>query len=192
MMHDPCEGRHACFFPDSPETPILPGVRALHFDGSVVHVSDVPEPRACDESVLVRVSVAGICNTDLEIVRGYMGFRGILGHEFVGTVEEGPEEWRGQRVVGEINRFRMRHTTLVPGRELTGDATPLQPGQPSLLLEGENLEADVEQCVSGPIYTHENATLRVSNSILDANAYDESDSHYLHRDVVRDAEQAAG
>jgi threonine dehydrogenase-like Zn-dependent dehydrogenase len=51
----------------------------------------------------VRVSLAGICSTDLELVKGYMDFRGILGHEFVGTVSDGPAEWRGQRVVGEIN-----------------------------------------------------------------------------------------
>lgn len=78
-------------------------MRALHFDGQSVRIADVPEPEPCDESVLVRVSLAGVCNTDLEIVRGYMGFRGTLGHEFVGSVEQGPEELRGQRVVGEIN-----------------------------------------------------------------------------------------
>jgi len=78
-------------------------VRALHFDGTEARVIDAPDPTPCDESVLVRVSLAGICNTDLEIVKGYMGFSGILGHEFVGTVEVGPPEWRGQRVVGEIN-----------------------------------------------------------------------------------------
>jgi threonine dehydrogenase-like Zn-dependent dehydrogenase len=78
-------------------------MRALLFDGIEARVADTQKPVACDESVLVRVSLAGICNTDLEIVKGYMGFRGILGHEFVGTVEEGPREWRGQRVVGEIN-----------------------------------------------------------------------------------------
>ncbi len=78
-------------------------MRALRFDGKAVRVCDAPEPEDRDESVSVRVSLAGICNTDLEIVRGYMGFRGILGHEFVGRVEDGPGEWRGQRVVGEIN-----------------------------------------------------------------------------------------
>jgi threonine dehydrogenase-like Zn-dependent dehydrogenase len=78
-------------------------VRALHFDGSQARVAELPDPRACDETVLVRVRLAGVCNTDLEIARGYMGFRGVLGHEFVGSVEEGPQEWRGQRVVGEIN-----------------------------------------------------------------------------------------
>ena len=66
-------------------------------------MADVPEPQGCDETVVVRVNLAGVCNTDLEIAQGYMGFRGVLGHEFVGSVEYGPEEWRGQRVVGEIN-----------------------------------------------------------------------------------------
>ncbi|MBW1686062.1 MAG: alcohol dehydrogenase catalytic domain-containing protein [Deltaproteobacteria bacterium] len=78
-------------------------MRALLFDDSEARVAEVAEPQACDESVLVRVSLAGVCNTDLEIVKGYMQFRGILGHEFVGRVEAGPSEWRGQRVVGEIN-----------------------------------------------------------------------------------------
>ncbi len=59
-------------------------------------------PRVPNES-LVRVLRAGICNTDLEIVKGYMGFRGVLGHEFVGIVEEG--DLRGARVVGEINAY---------------------------------------------------------------------------------------
>jgi threonine dehydrogenase-like Zn-dependent dehydrogenase len=51
------------------------------------------------------VSLAGICSTDLEIVKGYTGFKGILGHEFVGVVEESPSEpaWIGRRVVGAIN-----------------------------------------------------------------------------------------
>jgi threonine dehydrogenase-like Zn-dependent dehydrogenase len=78
-------------------------MRALYFDGIGAQLADVGRPTTCDESVLVRVQLAGICNTDLEIVKGYMGFRGILGHEFVGTVEEGPPEWVNQRVVGEIN-----------------------------------------------------------------------------------------
>lgn len=52
---------------------------------------------------MIDVLLAGICATDLEIVRGYMNFRGILGHEFVGRVRKGPGEWIGKRVVGEIN-----------------------------------------------------------------------------------------
>lgn len=53
---------------------------------------------------LVRVRLAGICNTDLELARGYMAFRGVLGHEFVGQVVQGPDPaWVGLRVVGDIN-----------------------------------------------------------------------------------------
>jgi threonine dehydrogenase-like Zn-dependent dehydrogenase len=78
-------------------------VRALVWDGHEARVSERPTPGAGGDRALVRVALAGVCNTDLEIVRGYLGFRGILGHELVGTVEEGPEPWRGERVVGEIN-----------------------------------------------------------------------------------------
>ncbi len=51
----------------------------------------------------VRVLLAGICNTDLELLKGYHPYTGIPGHEFVGVVEEGPEGLAGRRVVGEIN-----------------------------------------------------------------------------------------
>ena len=68
-------------------------------DGLVVAERPIPEPRQGE--VLVRVLKAGLCETDLQLVRGYMGFRGILGHEFVGIAESGA--YRGQRVVGEIN-----------------------------------------------------------------------------------------
>jgi threonine dehydrogenase-like Zn-dependent dehydrogenase len=71
-------------------------MRALRVDGDNVTLEDVPEPRA-DGEVTVRVTMSGICNTDLEIARGYAGFRGTIGHEFVGTTED------GRRVVGEIN-----------------------------------------------------------------------------------------
>jgi len=62
-----------------------------------------PEPRAGE--ALVRVTQAGICTTDLEIIRGYMGFTGILGHEFVGIVEQAVDrpDLVGCRVAGEIN-----------------------------------------------------------------------------------------
>ena len=63
---------------------------------------------------VVRVQLAGVCNTDLELAKGYMGFRGALGHEFVGSVESGPDDWRGWRVVGEINFACGRCTTCVP------------------------------------------------------------------------------
>ena len=68
-----------------------------------LQVVDLPKPQFENEAV-IRVSMAGICNTDIEIVKGYMEFTGVLGHEFVGTVETSPyPEWIGKRVVGEIN-----------------------------------------------------------------------------------------
>lgn len=52
----------------------------------------------------IRVSLAGVCATDLELLRGYLGFQGVLGHEFVGVVTDAPEAaWVGRRVVGDIN-----------------------------------------------------------------------------------------
>jgi len=80
-------------------------VRALLLDKDLRLVEDYPTPEPAAGEALIRVSVAGICNTDLELVRGYMQFRGIPGHEFVGVVERAPgaEEWENRRVVGEIN-----------------------------------------------------------------------------------------
>ncbi|HBL27516.1 MAG TPA: alcohol dehydrogenase [Acidobacteria bacterium] len=76
-------------------------MRAVVLDDGVRFDGDRPEP-VCDATeVLVRVSVAGICETDLQLMKGYMGFQGILGHEFVGVALSGPLQ--GRRVVGEIN-----------------------------------------------------------------------------------------
>jgi len=79
-------------------------MRALRVGEDGVTLADVARPRA-DGEAIVSVRASGICNTDLEIARGYAGFRGTIGHEFVGVVEEdggGPLP-RGTRVVGEIN-----------------------------------------------------------------------------------------
>jgi threonine dehydrogenase-like Zn-dependent dehydrogenase len=65
--------------------------------------TDIPVPEPPPGEALVRVLRAGICNTDLELLRGYYPYTGILGHEFVGVVEQGPEYLVNQRVVGEIN-----------------------------------------------------------------------------------------
>ena len=67
-------------------------MRALVFDGVRASVRDVPRPELNAESALVRVSLAGVCNTDLELVKGYLGFRGVLGHEFVGTRRRGARD----------------------------------------------------------------------------------------------------
>jgi threonine dehydrogenase-like Zn-dependent dehydrogenase len=78
-------------------------MNALRFDGTLKLEKDAPVMKREGEA-LVQVICAGICNTDLEIVKGYAGFRGIPGHEFVGRVVESPDEaWKGLRVVGEIN-----------------------------------------------------------------------------------------
>lgn len=79
-------------------------MRAIVFDRTLKFISDYPVPRLKKGEALVRVTKAGICNTDLEITKGYMEFQGVLGHEFVGVVEKSEErELIGKRVTGEIN-----------------------------------------------------------------------------------------
>jgi alcohol dehydrogenase len=79
-------------------------MRAIIFDGSLRLAGDHPLPQRRGGESLIRVILAGICNTDLEISRGYMGYSGIVGHEFVGVVEESDNPTlQGRRVVGEIN-----------------------------------------------------------------------------------------
>lgn len=73
-------------------------MKALHLEDGTITVKNTPKPRPHAGHVLVRVRLAGICNTDIELLRGYYGFRGRPGHEFVGERVD-----TGQRVVGEIN-----------------------------------------------------------------------------------------
>src|SRR5260221_3808240 len=100
-------------------------MKALRYENQKLSVIDIAKPEAFGEA-LVRVTLSGICNTDLEIIRGYAGFQGTIGHEFVGVIESLPEPGAvvrpsgrahlvtkpsltvrllktGQRVVGEIN-----------------------------------------------------------------------------------------
>ncbi|HVS83717.1 MAG TPA: alcohol dehydrogenase catalytic domain-containing protein [Pyrinomonadaceae bacterium] len=100
-------------------------MKALRYQNQKLSVSEVPKPQVDGEAV-VRVTLSGICNTDLEIARGYAGFEGTIGHEFVGVIESVSEArpsgrartdsaqdaeplltrgllTPGQRVVGEIN-----------------------------------------------------------------------------------------
>jgi hypothetical protein len=72
-------------------------MKALVFDGRLSYRNDYPVPTPAPGEVLVRVHRAGICNTDIEITKGYMNYRGVLGHEFVGSLPN------GSRIVGEIN-----------------------------------------------------------------------------------------
>ncbi len=79
-------------------------MRALVFNKNLKYLDDYPNPVPLKGEALIRITHAGICNTDLEITKGYMGFQGIPGHEFVGIVEECERKnLVGLRVVGEIN-----------------------------------------------------------------------------------------
>src|SRR5262245_41596951 len=90
-------------------------MRAIVLEGDrVVFRADRPEPAPASGETLVRVLRAGVCETDLQLIRGYMGFRGVLGHEFVGIAEHGP--FAGRRVVGEINCSCWRCETCLAGR----------------------------------------------------------------------------
>jgi threonine dehydrogenase-like Zn-dependent dehydrogenase len=81
-----------------------PTMRALLCDDGLRYDSAYPDPEPPPGEALIRVRLAGICNTDLELVRGYLNFRGILGHEFVGEVVQAADATLiGQRVVGDIN-----------------------------------------------------------------------------------------
>jgi threonine dehydrogenase-like Zn-dependent dehydrogenase len=79
-------------------------MKALRFVENQLKVEEIAKPSVENEAV-IRVTKSGICNTDLEIVRGYAGFEGTIGHEFVGVVESAADapELVGRRVVGEIN-----------------------------------------------------------------------------------------
>jgi threonine dehydrogenase-like Zn-dependent dehydrogenase len=96
-------------------------MKALVFDGQLALREDFPMCVAPPGEALVRVWRAGICQTDIEITRGYMSYRGVLGHEFVGQLED------GSRVVGEINvadetcdTCRDGHASHCPNRSVLG------------------------------------------------------------------------
>ncbi len=79
-------------------------MKALYLDGKLQYREDVKPPRRMEDEVLIKVTMAGICRTDLELIGGYMSFKGTPGHEFVGLVEdERFPDLNGKRVVGEIN-----------------------------------------------------------------------------------------
>lgn len=82
-------------------------MKAVVFDEELKLVKDYKKPELKKGEVLIKTRMSGICNTDLEITKGYMGYKGVLGHEFVGDVVEVYDDcnknWIGKRVVGEIN-----------------------------------------------------------------------------------------
>jgi threonine dehydrogenase-like Zn-dependent dehydrogenase len=106
-------------------------MRALYLDKTLFLREDYPVPAPPRGEALVRVRLAGVCNTDLELVRGYLSFRGVPGHEFVGEVvcADSVPELVGQRVVGEINAAcgqcetcRANRPTHCPNRTTLGIA----------------------------------------------------------------------
>ena len=91
-------------------------MQALWLENNQVSLRDVPRPGNSDEA-LIKVHKAGICSTDLELVKGYYPYTGILGHEFVGKVVDAPDKtWIGRRVVGEINAVCNRCEACLNGR----------------------------------------------------------------------------
>ena len=93
-------------------------MRALYLDKALRLETNYPTPTSPPGEALIRVRQAGICNTDLELVKGYMSFKGVPGHEFVGVVEQadGRPDLIGQRVAGEINAARGQCETCRAGR----------------------------------------------------------------------------
>jgi len=93
-------------------------MQALLFDGQLRLANAYPEPILAPGEALIRPTLVGICNTDIEITRGYMGFQGVLGHEFVGVVQDCEDRaWVGRRVVGEINAACRRCVVCARGDE---------------------------------------------------------------------------
>ncbi|MDP2776149.1 MAG: alcohol dehydrogenase catalytic domain-containing protein, partial [Anaerolineales bacterium] len=91
-------------------------MNALWLENNQISLRDVPPPKKPNEA-LIKIRKAGICSTDLELVKGYYPYIGILGHEFVGEVVNAPDSsWIGQRVVGEINAVCGKCEACLNGR----------------------------------------------------------------------------
>ncbi|MDH4219271.1 MAG: alcohol dehydrogenase catalytic domain-containing protein [Candidatus Aminicenantes bacterium] len=79
-------------------------MKAVILINGELKVEDIQSPLLAEGEALIKVLKAGLCNTDMELIKGYMDFEGVLGHEFVGRIVEASEkDWVGKRVVGEIN-----------------------------------------------------------------------------------------
>ena len=91
-------------------------MKALWLENNQISLRDIPQPSKPNEA-LIKIRKAGICSTDLELVKGYYPYTGVLGHEFVGEVVDAPEKsWIGQRVVGEINAVCGKCEACLNGR----------------------------------------------------------------------------
>jgi threonine dehydrogenase-like Zn-dependent dehydrogenase len=92
-------------------------MRGLVLDQNLQFRSGLPVPPVRPQEALIKVLQAGICSTDLQLIKGYMEFQGVLGHEFVGMVDEASEaSLIGKRVVGEINAACRLCETCLNGR----------------------------------------------------------------------------
>ena len=79
-------------------------MKALWLEGNQISLREIQQPTNSNNEALIKIRRAGICSTDLELVKGYYPYTGVLGHEFVGEVVSASDPaWIGQRVVGEIN-----------------------------------------------------------------------------------------
>ena len=91
-------------------------MKALWLENNKISLRDVPQPYTSNEA-LIKIRKAGICSTDLELVKGYYPYTGVLGHEFVGEVVDAEDSsWIGQRVVGDINVFCNQCEQCLNGR----------------------------------------------------------------------------
>src|SRR2546421_2549046 len=94
-------------------------MKALRYENKTLSLADMPRPDANGEA-LVRVTVSGICNTDLEIARGYAGFQGTLGHEFVGVIES-VSEARALSDTSSTDKPSLTVGLLTPGTRVVGE-----------------------------------------------------------------------
>src|SRR2546427_10597685 len=98
-------------------------MKALRYENRELKIADVAKPIG-DGEALVRVTLSGICNTDLEITRGYAGFQGTIGHEFVGVIESLPEPGAVARPSGRAHSQSEPSLTaglLTPGQRVVGE-----------------------------------------------------------------------
>src|ERR1700693_260609 len=95
-------------------------MKALRYENEKLSVADVAKPDVDGEAV-VRVTLSGICNTDLEIARGYAGFEGTIGHEFVGVIESLPRSGALARPSGSPDTSGLLTRGLMPGDRVVGE-----------------------------------------------------------------------
>ncbi len=92
-------------------------MKALWLENNKISMREIAQPDKPNEA-LIKIRKAGICSTDLELVKGYYPYTGVIGHEFVGEVVSAPDPfWMGQRVVGDINVACRKCEACLNGRQ---------------------------------------------------------------------------